>query len=378
MDAWPQLQLLRAITTPANGTPICALIRGQLRHRLVPEGADDLVKWNNLLADMNSNAALTLNVVVPAYNEEDNVWPLTEAIEASLQHPDLLNKLGSFQYRITFVDNCSKDQTWDRVQQLAAVNPHVNGIRHAINYGQLLSPFMAICQSDADLTIGMFADFQDHPEILPLLIIAQLESQADLIAAVCQEDQESAWRLGARRLGYKFMGRISDSRSIPRFYGFGLYTSQAVKAFRRYHELRPYIRLIPTYMGLNIQQVSYVRQQRRHGASSNNFSTLFDLAVDGIIQFSSFPPKLITSVAVFQWFMTLAVCLIVAIHQIFTTGLSITAFLLLLIYFGVSFLILSMGVTLQYIFRSYAMQTGRPYYRIQSTCGDLSQLRLAQ
>jgi glycosyltransferase involved in cell wall biosynthesis len=327
---------------------------------------------------MNSNAALTLNVVVPAYNEEENVWPLTEAIEASLRDQELQSRLGAFQYRITFVDNCSRDQTWDRVQQLAAINPHVNGIRHAINYGQLLSPFMAICQSDADLTIGMCADFQDPPEILPKLIVSQLDSQADLIAAVCQEDQESAWRLGARRLGYKFMGRISDSHSIPRFYGFGLYTSQAVKVFRRYHELRPYIRLIPTYMGLNIHQVSYIRQQRRHGSSSNNFSTLFDLAVDGIIQFSSFPPKLITSVAVFQWFMTLTVCLVLALHQIFTSGLSAIFFLLLLIYFGVSFLILCMGVTLQYIFRSYAMQTGRPYYRIQATCGDLSQLKLVQ
>lgn len=327
---------------------------------------------------MDSVAGLTLNVVVPAYNEEENVWPLTEAIEASLQDKELLNRLGPFRYRITFVDNCSRDQTWNRVQQLAESNPHVNGIRHAINYGQLLSPFMAICQSDADLTIGMCADFQDPPEVLPTLILAQLDSQADLIAAVCQEDQESAWRLGARRLGYKFMGRISDSHSIPRFYGFGLYTSQAVKAFRRYHELRPYIRLIPTYMGLNIHQVSYIRQQRRHGSSSNNFSTLFDLAVDGIIQFSSFPPKLITSVAVFQWFVTLTVCLVLAVHQILTSGVTVIFSLLLLIYFGVSFLILCMGVALQYIFRSYAMQTGRPYYRIQATCGDLSQLKLSQ
>lgn len=325
---------------------------------------------------MTSGAALTLNVVVPSYNEEDNVAPLTEAIEISLQDPELASRLGPFRYRITFVDNCSRDQTWERVQRLAAKNPHVNGIRHAVNYGQLLSPFMAICQSDADLTIGMCADFQDPPEVLPQLILAHLDSKSDLIAAVCQEDQESAWRLGARRLGYKFMGKISDSRSIPRFYGFGLYASRAVKAFRSYHELRPYIRLIPTYMGLDIHQVSYIRQQRRHGSSSNNFSTLFDLAVDGIIQFSSFPPKLITSVAVFQWFMTLVVAALLLVHEIFTIGLTTTFCLLLLIYFGLSFVILCIGVALQYLFRSYAMQTGRPYYRIQDTCGDLSQLKL--
>lgn len=329
-----------------------------------------------MLLYMTGSSSLTLNVVIPSYNEEDNVWPLTEAIETALQDPELLGRVGPFTYRIIFVDNCSRDLTWEKVQQLAAKNPHASGIRHAVNYGQLLSPFMAICQSDADLTIGMCADFQDPPEVLPQLILAHLDSQADLIAAVCQEDQESAWRLAARRLGYRFMGKISDSRSIPRFYGFGLYTSRAVKAFRSYHELRPYIRLIPTYMGLDIQQFSYVRQHRRHGSSSNNLSTLFDLAVDGIIQFSSFPPKLITSVAVFQWFVSLVVATIVLIQQIWTMGLSVTVCLLLLIYFGISFLILSIGVALQYIVRSYAMQTGRPYYRIQDTCGDLSQLKL--
>jgi hypothetical protein len=68
---------------------------------------------------MDSNAGLTLNVVVPAYHEEENVWPLTEALEASLQDKELLNRLGPFRDRITFVDNCSRDQTWNRVQQLA-------------------------------------------------------------------------------------------------------------------------------------------------------------------------------------------------------------------------------------------------------------------
>jgi glycosyltransferase involved in cell wall biosynthesis len=327
---------------------------------------------------MTTGTGLTLNVLVPAYNEEDNVVPLTEAIEAALRDPDLQARLGEFRYRITFVDNCSRDQTWDRVQQLADRNSHVTGIRHAVNYGQLLSPFMAICQSDADLTIGMCADFQDPPALLPQIILAQLDSQADLIAAVCQEDRESAWRLAARRLGYKLMGKISDAHSIPRFYGFGLYSARAVQAFRSYHELRPYIRLIPTYMGLNIHQFPYVRESRRYGSSSNNFGTLFELAVDGIIQFSSFPPKLITSVAVLQWFTTLVLSLIFFLHQLFTASLSVTFCLLLLIYFGLSFVILCVGIALQYVYRSYAMQTGRPYYRIQSTCGDMSQLKLAQ
>jgi dolichol-phosphate mannosyltransferase len=131
-------------------------------------------------------------------------------------------------------------------------------------------------------------------------------------------------------------------------------------------------------MGLDIHQISYVREARRHGSSSNNLVTLFELAVDGIIQFSSFPPKFITSVAVFQWFTALSLSLILFIYQLLAAVISVYFCLLLLIYVGLSFLILCMGFILQYVYRSYAMQTGRPYYRIQSTCGDLSQLNLVQ
>lgn len=378
----PHWQLARgwllSLGTPLGEWTDWALIQGQFDHCLSKVSGGDLVKSPSLPNDMTIGTTLTLNVLVPAYNEEENIWPLTEAIEIALQDPELHHKLGKFQYQITFVDNCSRDRTWARVQELAAINPRVNGIRHAVNYGQLLSPFMAICQSDADLTIGMCADFQDPPPLLPKLILAQLDSQADLIAAVCQEDRESQWRLAARHLGYKLMGKISDAHSIPRFYGFGLYTSRAVQAFRSYRELRPYIRLIPTYMGLCIHQITYVRHQRLHGSSSNNISTLFELAVDGIIQFSSFPVKLITSVAVFQWFTTLAVSLILLTRQFLMSGFDVIFTLLMLIYFSISFLILCIGIALQYIFRSYAMQTGRPYYRIQSTCGDTSQLKLTQ
>lgn len=317
-------------------------------------------------------------MLVPCYNEEANIWPLTEAIESSLQHPKLQARIGrNFDYKIVFVDNCSRDNTWQRISQLAEQNHHVNGIRHAVNYGQLLSPYMALCQSEADFTVLISADFEDPPALIPELILAQLDSGAAVIAAVRREDRESAWRRTSRRFGYFMMGKISDAHSITGFHGFGLYSAGAVKAFRSYHEIRPYIRLIPSYLGLSVHCVPHARDQRIHGESSNNIATLFELAVDGIIQFSAFPAQLITSVAVLQWFLTVVVSLVLLAVEI-NSGLSAQFLILLLTYIGVSFLVLAVGIAVQYLYRIYAMQTGRPYYRIDSLCGDLKQLSLAK
>ncbi|MEB3199264.1 MAG: glycosyltransferase family 2 protein [Synechococcaceae cyanobacterium] len=313
-------------------------------------------------------------MLIPCYNEEDNVEPISKAIAAALQSEPLRKRVGdSLDYRIVFVDNCSTDRTWMRVQNLAAINPRIDGLRHAANYGQLLSPFMALCQSEAELSVLISADFEDPPALIPSLILAQLDSGADVIAAVRREDQESGWRRLSRRLGYRLMGKVSDSQSINGFHGFGLYSREAVQAFRSYKEVRPYIRLLPTYLGLRIHCVPHARDRRRHGSSSNNLGTLFELAVDGIIQFSGFPVRLITAIAVIQWFLSLLVVLAMLLWAL-SSGLSPQLLVSLLTCLGVSFLVLIAGVSLQYISRIYALMSGRPSYRVAATCGHLDGL----
>lgn len=326
---------------------------------------------------LTTTCSVNLNVLIPCFNEQDNIWPMAAAIESALADPQLLARVGDqFDYSIVFVDNCSTDQTWAQVQRLAAVNHRVAGLRHASNYGQLLSPFMALCQSRADLSVLISADFEDPPALIPQLVLAQLDSGADVIAAVRREDQESGWRRFSRRLGYRLMGKVSDSQSISGFHGFGLYSAAAVMAFRTYKEVRPYIRLLPSYLGLRIHCVPHARDRRRHGSSSNNLGTLFELAVDGIIQFSGFPVRLITAIAVIQWFLSLLVVVAVLLSSL-ASGLSPLLLLCLLTYVGVSFLVLVAGVSLQYISRLYALMSGRPSYRVAATCGRLEGLAVA-
>lgn len=319
---------------------------------------------------------IDLNIIIPCYNEEANVRPIAAAIELSLEDRELGDKIGAgFDYRLVFVDNCSIDTTWERIQKLSAMNPRINGIRNASNYGQLLSPFKALCQSDASMSILICADFEDPPTLIPSLIQAHLDTAADVVVAVREEDAESPWRRLARRIGYKLMNRVADTKSINGFHGFGLYSSRAVNAFKDYRDIRPYIRLLPGYLGLSTHCIGFRRGARVHGSSSNNFMSLFELAVDGVIQFSSFHVKLITFVAVLQWFVTLLLSIATFAYYCFA-GLSPLIAVAILTYLCASFLIFAMGISLQYLFRVYSMMSGRPFYCVANTSGDLKGLNL--
>ena len=282
---------------------------------------------------------------------------------------------GEINYRLVFVDNCSTDATWERICELSAINPRVNGIKNASNYGQLLSPFKALCQSRARMSILICADFEDPPTLIPSLILGHLDTAADVVAAVREGDVESSWRRLSRRIGYRLMNRVADSKSINGFHGFGLYSSRAVNAFKDYQDIRPYIRLLPGYLGLSTHCIAFRRGARIHGGSSNNFMSLFELAVDGLIQFSSFHIKLITFVAVLQWFVTLFLSIAAFSYYCFA-GLSPLIVIVILTYLCASFLIFAMGISLQYLFRVYSMMGGRPFYSVASTSGDLKGLKV--
>lgn len=333
--------------------------------------------WEYAAQALPTSGIIDLNIIIPCYNEEANVFPISAAIESSLQGQKFFGtRFGAeLDYKLVFVDNCSRDATWEKIQELSAVNPRVNGIRNASNYGQLLSPFKALCQSEASMTVLICADFEDPPTLIPSLIQAHLDTAADVVMAVREEDAESAWRRFARQIGYRLMKRVADTKSINGFHGFGLYSSRAINAFKDYRDIRPYIRLLPGYLGLSTHCIGFRRGARTHGSSSNNFVTLFDLAVDGLIQFSSFPVKLITFVAVLQWFVTLFLSVAIFVYYCFA-GLSPLLAVAILTHLCASFLVLAIAISLQYLYRVYSMMSGHPFYSVACTSGDLKGLSL--
>ena len=104
----------------------------------------------------------TISIVVPCYNEEENVEALADAIRETFK-----TSLESYQYEIIFIDNDSKDRTREIIRRLAGGDKNIKGIFNAKNFGKFNSPYYGMLQSTGDCTVLMAADFQDPVEMIP-------------------------------------------------------------------------------------------------------------------------------------------------------------------------------------------------------------------
>ena len=126
-----------------------------------------------------------VSIVVPCYNEEENVVPISEALVAQME------ALPQYDYEILFIDNCSTDNTRPLIRQICAKNPRIKAIFNVKNFGQFNSPFYGMCQTTGDCTICICADFQDPVELIPTFL-KHWEEGYQIVHGVKTSSQESS------------------------------------------------------------------------------------------------------------------------------------------------------------------------------------------
>ena len=107
-----------------------------------------------------------VSILVPCYNEEENVEAISNAIIEQME------KLSKYDYEIIFIDNCSKDNTRALIRELCSKNPKIKAIFNVKNFGQFNSPYYGLLQTNGDCTISMCADFQDPVDMIPKFVKA--------------------------------------------------------------------------------------------------------------------------------------------------------------------------------------------------------------
>lgn len=244
-----------------------------------------------------------ISVVIPTYNEEDNVVPMTETLCRIFQ-----DQLPQYEYEIIFIDNHSKDRTRVLLRKLCEGNPRVKAIFNARNFGQMRSPVHGLKQAYGDCVIRLTADFQDPPEMVPTLV-KEWEAGSRIVIAIKNKTDERAAMAWVRRQYYKLLRRITDIGHIENFTGFGLYDKAFVDVVRGIHDPMPYLRGMIAELGFDYKAIYYDRPQRRAGKSKNNFYTLYDYAMVGITSYS----KVALRVATFIGFFIGMVSMIVAV-----------------------------------------------------------------
>jgi glycosyltransferase involved in cell wall biosynthesis len=216
-----------------------------------------------------------ISVVIPCYNEEENAAAICAAAVAELEPLGL-------SFEIIFIDNNSTDRTVPIVKEICGRDPRVRLIVNTRNYGQMRSPTHGIYQARGRAIIGLCADFQDPPELLPKLI-ERWRAGVEIVLGVRADDRKIGFVLGyIRRLCYWLARNFGDFPIVPNATGFGLYDARVVDATRQLAEPEPFFRGMLVETGFRLETISYVRPPRAGGQSKNNFFGLLDFAMSAL------------------------------------------------------------------------------------------------
>lgn len=213
-----------------------------------------------------------ISVLVPCYNEQENVIPISEAIISKL------NKLEKYDYELIFIDNSSTDNTQNLITDLCNKNPKIKAIFNCRNFGQFNSPYYGLLQTTGDCTILMCADFQDPIDMIPKFI-KEWESGYKIVIGIKNKSKENKIMYFMRSCYYKIISKMSETKQIQHFTGFGLYDKDFIEILKKLDDPTPFLRGIVAELGFKRKEIPYEQEKRKAGKTHNNFYTLYDAAM---------------------------------------------------------------------------------------------------
>jgi polyisoprenyl-phosphate glycosyltransferase len=228
-----------------------------------------------------------ISIVTPCYNEEDNVDDTYRQVK------DIFDSLGCYRYEHIFIDNDSADHTVSILRRLAAQDRNVKVIVNSRNFGHIRSPHYAMLQARGDALIFVLADRQDPLELIPTFL-NRWEEGCKLVMAVKARSQERPIMFALRRAYYTLVRKLADVDLTNNYYGYGILDRVVIEALRTMDDPYPYGRGMIAECGFSPVKIVYTQRRREKGVSKNNFYTLYDNAMLGIISHSKVPLRLAT------------------------------------------------------------------------------------
>ena len=229
-----------------------------------------------------------ISVLIPCYNEEENVVPISESVIKTLQ-----KDLPEYDYELVFIDNDSQDHTRSLIRQLCDENPKIKAIFNARNFGQFNSPYYGMLQITGDCVIEMVADFQDPVELIPQYV-HEWEKGYKIVIGIKTSSKENRLMYWLRGCYYKMMKKLSDVEQIEQFTGSGLYDRDFIEVLRNLDDPTPFLRGIVAELGFKIKQIPYEQPKRRAGETKNHFYQLYDAAMLSITSYTKAGLRLAT------------------------------------------------------------------------------------
>ena len=226
-----------------------------------------------------------LSIVTPTYNEVDNIESLLDSIREAIV------PLDQYEFEIIVIDNCSSDGTQEKIREIAGKDARIKAIFNVRNFGHIRSPYYGILQSNGVATIYLASDFQDPPDLIPKFI-EEWEKGWKLVMAVKPVSKSSPLMHFLRKYYYKFLDNISDIEILKDATGFGMYDKKIIEHLKEINDPYPFLRGIICELGYPIKSIPFIQPRRLGGITKNNFYTLLDIAMLGLVSHSKVPIRI--------------------------------------------------------------------------------------
>lgn len=303
-------------------------------------------------------------VVVPCYNEEE-VLPVTAGLFA-----DELTKLQkegkiSQDSRILFVNDGSRDRTWDIIREMAKKDPRFLGICQSRNRGHQNAVLAGLMEAKdyADITISIDCDGQDDIKAMEAMVDAYHEGSEVVYGVRSSRKSDTFFKRTSARGFYRLMNRMG-AEVVYDHADYRLVSRRVLEAFADFEEVNLFLRGMFPLVGFKSSCVYYERHERMAGKSHYPFSKMLFLAVDGITSMSIRPLHLIAWLGILVSLLGLAgIIWAVAMHAIGNTIAGWTSLLCVICFLG-GIQLVSLGILGEYVGKTYLETKGRPRYII--------------
>lgn len=230
----------------------------------------------------------TISVTIPCWSEEKSVRQMYERLTKVF-----CEELPQYDYEIIYVDDYSPDNTRAEIRKLCEEDGRVKAVFNARNFGFTRNVFASMQYGSGDATFMLFGDLQDPPELLPQMV-EKWEQGHKVVVGQKTKSRESRFMYSLRTLYYNIIGKLSESKQIQHFNGFGLYDKAFVEVMRQIDDPMPYLKGLVSEFGMNICIVQYEQAESLRGKSGFNFMKYYDVAMMGITSYTKILMRLAT------------------------------------------------------------------------------------
>ena len=297
-----------------------------------------------------------MSIVLPAYNEEQMIEKAAGVITE-------LMKKEKISYELVFVNDGSKDQTWEKIVEVAERDPNVKGVCFSRNFGKEGAVFAGIANASGDCIAVMDCDLQHPPETLVTMYRLWEQGYQVIEGVKASRGKEGFIHKFFAKTFYKIISNATGV-DMSRASDFKLLDRAAVDEFLKLPERNVFFRALSSWVGFKTTYVEFHVQEREAGESKWSMKSLFKYAINNITSFSAVPMQVVTFCGVI--FFLFAIVLAVQSLYLYFSGRAVAGFttvILLLLIIG-SILMFSLGVIGYYLSKIYEEVKMRPRYII--------------